>query len=97
MGYWKSVLADNEARRSIAMSIMLSTGVFRSCEYHGDVFLADEFVDPQPAYMRAAWRFKHGEFHDLFESQKELTDEIQELVTEFSWDECPICWKINRD
>jgi hypothetical protein len=97
VGLAKRLLAEDEERRSVAIGIAIRKDVLRVCEHHGEVFLPDEFVDPEPAYRNAAWRFRRGEFRSLFSSQQELTDEIKAAVNEFCWDECPLCYKLLKD
>jgi hypothetical protein len=97
MGATKAILALQEQQRDAAIGIAIKTRVLRVCEFHGEVFAAHEFIDLEPAYRRASRKFKRGEFGGLFESQRELTDEIKEAVNEFCWDECPYCWKMLKD
>ena len=97
MGYYKQLLAREEQQRDVAISIAVTAGSLRACEFHGDVFAVADFGNLQPAYKGANARFSRGELRDVFNSRTEMTDIIKEVIEEFVLDFCPRCDKMLND
>lgn len=98
MGSQKRMLEDEVQKESIATSIAVETGAVKACSFH-DEFLYAGHRDFTEAYKVAALRNKRGDYGDLFESQKELTDMIKEIAEDNSYEsKCARCKEpIERD
>ncbi len=75
----------------IAISIAVESGAVKACRMH-DGFLYAGSSDFTKTYKIAAARQKRGDFDDLFENQKELTDLIKEIIEDNSYESrCQRC------
>lgn len=99
MGFTKRLLAQQEQRRDTAIGIAIRAGILRSCEHHGEAYLADKFVsaEVEPAYRLGNAKFTRGDFKEVFGSRREMTDAIKDAVDDFALDYCPICDKMLSD
>lgn len=72
----------DELKRDVAIEIAVEVDVLERCEDHEEfLFEGNEYI--AEAYKVAAARIKAEEYADMFESQKELTDLIKEVVDEY--------------
>lgn len=84
-------------KRDIAIEIAVEVDVLERCEDHEE-FIFEGNEDIEEAYKVAATRIKAGEYADIFESQRELTDLIKEVVNEYSISSyCPRCKHLQND
>jgi hypothetical protein len=99
MGFTKRLLALEEQRRDTAIGIAIRAGVLRSCEHHAEPYLADDFVSAkvEPAYRLGNAKFTRGDFKEVFESRRVMTDAIKDAVDDFALNYCSICDKILSD
>lgn len=94
MGLQKRALEHEEQKRSIAAAIAVETGVVKSCSFHDESLFAGH-TDFTNSYKVAASRVKRGDFGDLFESQRELTDLIKEIAEDNSFESrCARCTEL---
>ncbi|MCC2524545.1 MULTISPECIES: hypothetical protein [Vibrio] len=74
------MIDNHEEMRFIAEKIALEAGAVKKCPYHEDVILEVDDLDAnEKAYKKAAYMFKRGDY-PVFSSQRELTDEIKEII-----------------
>ncbi|MEN3111145.1 hypothetical protein ACFONG_04715 [Uliginosibacterium paludis] len=89
------MMEDDEEKRGIAIQIALEAGVLEQCEFHEDcLFEGGEEIEA--AYKLGNFKISNGEYGDVFESRREMTDLIKEVVQDNSAEECYSCAK-NRD
>ena len=91
MGQAKQILQKQDERRGVATQIAIESGVLKKCPYH-ETILDAMSGDSTPAYKLGNRIFSEGEISDLFKSPKQLTDEIDEAVSEAEA-ECSQCSK----
>ena len=92
MGMMKHKMEETNALYGIASDVLERVGVIKTCEVHGDRYLADEskLVD---AYKLANFWISKG---TLCCDRRELTDAIKEIL-ETTLDECPSCAHIKYE
>jgi len=98
MGSQKRLLEEEEQKIDIAIGIAVEVGAVKACRFH-DGFLFAGHINFTDAYKVAARNNKRGDYGDLFESQKELTDIIKEVAEDNSYEsKCARCVElIERD
>ena len=89
MGVTKRMLEHREYQRNVANRIACEAGCLKECEYHEGV-LIKQCSDPTDAYRVGNSKFTKGEIDDVFDTRKEMTDEIKAAIEEAA-DECYIC------
>lgn len=90
MGGTKRVMEDHEAKRNVAIQIAIESKVLDTCEFHEDCVLVG-VEDIESAYKLGNVKFTAGNLGDIFDSRREMTDIIQEVVADNAADECYIC------
>lgn len=84
-----------EQQSQVAASIAIESGAIKCCRMHSGFFYGG-VIEPVKAFKIAAARHKRGDFGDLFETQKELTDLIKDIVEGASYESCCLrCKEIN--
>lgn len=95
MGGAKRMMEEKEAKRGIVLQIALEAGVLEQCEIHEDcIFEGGENVEA--AYKIGNFKISKGEYRDVFENRREMTDLILTVVQEHCAEECYSCTK-NRE
>lgn len=89
MGYYKQLEEQNQHKREIAIQIAIEAEVLERCEYHEECTF-EGGVDISEAYKLGNKKFTNGELLDIFESRREMTDLIKEVVEESPL-ECSRC------
>ncbi len=92
MGHAKRLLEANEAKRRTAMSIAITAGVVKRCEFHENCLFMGG-ADPESAYKLGNSKFTKNELRDVFDSRQEMTDSIKSAIEEIGLDECARCSK----
>jgi hypothetical protein len=96
MGCSKRMMEENEAKRGVAIQIALEAGVLEQCSVHEDcIFMGGK--DIEAAYKIGNFKFSKDEYSDVFESRREMTDLIQEIVQDHAGEECYSCAKNSDD
>ena len=90
----KHMMEELEQQQSVAISIALETLVLNHCGLHDIVYGGDE--DITDAYKLGNLKFSKGEFKDIFNDRKIMTDTIYAVVNDHTAEGCPICAK-DRD
>ncbi|MDD5336609.1 MAG: hypothetical protein PHS32_22965 [Rhodoferax sp.] len=85
----KRMFEDHEAKRGIAIQIAIEAGVLEQCEFHDIAYEGNEEIES--AYKLGNGKFSRGEFRDTFESRREMTDYIKNVVEDHPAEECPSC------
>lgn len=91
MGQAKRMLEEQQERNSAATRIAIEAGVLKRCPYHDIVFDVLN-GDNTPAYKLGNHQFSEGRLDGMFESRRQMTDAIDEAVTEAGM-ECSQCNK----
>jgi len=95
MGGAKRMMEENEARRDIALQIVLEAGVLEQCEFHDDcIYLGGEEIES--AFKLANHKASDGKLEGVFENRRQMTDIIKDVVEDHAAEECYACAK-NRD
>lgn len=76
----KRMFEDDEAKRVIALQIAVEADVLERCEFHEIAYEGNEEIES--AYKLGNCKFSSGELSDTFESRREMTDYIQEVVAD---------------
>lgn len=93
MGMAKRLLEEHEAKLSAALRIAIDAGALKVCEYHDDCIF-DGGVEIENAYKLGNARFSSGKLDGVFETRREMTDCIKEVVEDnYLAEECPLCAK----
>ncbi len=92
MGGAKKAMEEHQDKLARALGIAVQAGVIVTCELHEDVYLEGN-EDIESAYKLGNALFSAGELDGVFESRREMTDLIQEAVSDNSADECYSCAK----
>jgi len=93
MGQAKHMMEEMESKRAAALSIAIQAGVIEECEFH-DACYFDGGADIEDAYKLGNHLFSQGDVKDAFDSRREMTDLIKEVVEENRVaDECQWCAK----
>lgn len=95
MSLVKRMQEDHDNKRSIAIAIAVQSGALRSCEAHDTTFEGNK--DAQAAYMLGNAQLTAGKHEGVFESRRDMTDTIKEVIDEHIADECPLCAKIRDE
>ncbi|MBY7781856.1 hypothetical protein [Vibrio fluvialis] len=93
----KRWMDEQEGARNIATSICIAAGVLTRCEYHDDIILVDS-GDEEAAYKYANELFTNKD--DLvagFDSRREMTDAIKDVLSDGYDYECHSCKKWEDD
>jgi hypothetical protein len=90
----KRLMEAVEEKRSKATSIALKARVLKSCEHHEEIFEGNQ--DVQHAYKLGNFQFERDGLGETFDSRKEMTDYIKEVV-EDAPDGCSLCSKMMSD
>jgi hypothetical protein len=89
MGALKRMMERHETLCGVAIGIALEARVLRSCEYHDCLFEGpNDIVD---AYKLGNSKFTAGTLEGHFQSRREMTDCIKEVVEDNCNDICPRC------
>lgn len=81
-----------DEQRQKALKIAIEAGVLKPCEFHEDIIL-EGGADIEDAYRLGNAKFTRGEFVDIFQDRREMTDTIKSLVEEHYAAECSTCAK----
>jgi len=92
MGGAKKAMQEHEDKLVRALDIAVQAGVVATCELHSDVYLEGN-EDIEAAYKFGNAQYSAGKLDGVFKSRREMTDLIQEAVSDNSGDECYICAK----
>ena len=90
----KRLLEAAEEKRSRAIGIAIQAGVLKVCEFHDEVFVSTK--DVVEAYKRGNARFEKDSLGQCFDSRREMTDYIKEVVDDAA-EECWCCAKIRDE
>lgn len=90
MGIAKRHMEEMEDKRNLALRIAVDAGVLDECEYHDGTY-TEGSNDIEEAYKLGNARITSGELEGAFDSRREMTDLIKEVVTENCSDECYSC------
>ena len=97
MSHTKRLIELAEQQRDTALKITIKADVIRECAFHEGCYYAGG-CDPEEAYRIGSSMFSKNELEDLFETRREMTDTIQEVINENSAvDECQWCAKIRDE
>jgi hypothetical protein len=92
MSLTKHLIERDERQVAVATGIAIQAGVLQSCAIHNDVVFQTG-GDIVGAYKLGVWKFKRGEHNDVFETVRDMTDQIKKVVEECGNDECSYCNK----
>ena len=95
MGGVKRLMERHETLCHAAVRIALEAGVLKFCEHHGCVFEGPN--DIESAYKLGNYKFSKGSLAGIFDTRREMTDCIKEVVEDNSTDECPRCAKFREE
>ena len=90
MGFLKHLLAEEEGKRQIALSIAIEAGVIEECDNHDNTFFQGG-TDIEDAYKLGNSKWSKGELQNIFANRREMTDIIQDVVEENCAFECASC------
>lgn len=76
----------------VARDIAVGAKVLTQCKFHEDCFFKGK-NDIESAYKWGIRQFADGELGGEFESTKEVTKFIKQVVNDNQLDKCPICEK----
>jgi hypothetical protein len=96
MGGAKRMMERHETICGVARGIALEAGTLRRCEYHEDCIF-EGANDAEGAYKLGNYKFSAGSLKGVFESRREMTDCIKEVVEEVWGDECPRCAELRDE
>jgi hypothetical protein len=85
------------AQRDAAISIAVSAGLLRRCEWHPEIVLQGDRTRIEDAYRWGNAKFSRGGLAGIFESRREMTDAIKYAENEHGLDDCPRCDKLLAD
>lgn len=94
MGQMKRLMEAAEEKRSRAIGIAIQAGVLKCCEFHDEVFVGSK--DVVEAYKRGNARFEKDSLGEAFDTRREMTDYIKEVVEDAA-EECWCCAKIRDE
>jgi hypothetical protein len=86
MSFTKRLIEKQEEQRRVAGGIAIASGILKVCELHDYVYDSGE-LDRSRAYAFGNARFSKGEFSEVFDDRKEMTDAIKSAI-EDSPEEC---------
>ena len=95
MGQAKKHMEQMEDKRNLAISIAVEAGALEECDRHPGTF-TEGGSDVEDAYKLGNLKVSSGELEGAFDSRREMTDLIKEVVDELSGGECYSCAR-NRD
>ena len=90
MGQAKKHMEEMEGKRNLAISIAVEAGALEECEFHSGTF-TEGSSDIENAYKLGNLKITSGELEGAFDSRREMTDLIKEVVDEHSGGECYSC------
>ncbi len=97
MGGAKRMLEEEEGRRQRAIGIALEAGVLEQCDSHDEILLSGD-AEIEEAYRLGNSKFSAGELEGVFETRRQMTDMIKDVVEENGMDKCQICLsRMSRD
>jgi hypothetical protein len=79
---------EHEGKLNVALEIAIVAGVLQRCDSHDD-FVFQGNNDIEDAYQVGNARFTAGNLRGTFESRREMTDLIKEVVNDHPAGECP--------
>jgi len=88
-------MEEIEAKRDKATAIAVKAGVLERCEYHEDIVF-ETGEDVVEAYRRGNARFETDSLGRFFDSRREMTDYIKEVVNDAAM-ECWCCEKLRGE
>jgi hypothetical protein len=97
MSFAKRLLERQQAQRSAAISIALTGGSLKRCEWHDDIVMDAGLLDHSYTYRVGNAKMKAGELGDLFDSPREMTDVVKAAIDEHALGYCPRCDKQKED
>ena len=74
----KELIWDQIEQADIAEEIAVEAKVLKRCPWHGSAY-QDDF-DLTAAYMLGNRKFSRNELHGVFDSRREMTDTIKDVV-----------------
>jgi len=87
----KRLMEEMDEKRRRAATIARRAGVLTVCGYHDEVFRSEK--DVVEAYKLGEARFLKDSLGEIFDSRREMTDYIKDVVEDANF-ECCVCSKI---
>jgi len=84
----KELIWEGIEQAYIAEEIAVEAKVLKRCPWHGNAY-QDDF-DLTAAYMLGNRKFSRNELHSVFDTRREMTDTIKQIVDDAPLD-CPSC------
>ena len=91
MGLAKRLLQHQEDQRSVANQIACEAGCLEECQFHEGTYVNQD-SDPSDAYRLGNSKFTRGDLGGVFDTRREMTDEIKAAIEESAL-ECYACAK----
>lgn len=86
----KSISPKVWAKYGVALGIVIEAGVLKQCkEHNGSYFRGNEGIEK--AYKLGNAKFTAGELKGTFESRREMTDKIKDVIDQHNFGMCDIC------
>lgn len=83
----KRMLEEAEAKRGLALHIAVEAGALEVCDIHDEPFEGSSPVEDAYRLANSRW----SDYQESFETRREMTDFIKDVVDDHPADSCPMC------